>query len=231
MQFAAINDQIAIAKLLLQNNAKVNYAGGILQEIALQWAIRKSNYEMIMLLVKSGSNMQHKSAQMTDSLHLACRLGDIRAVFLLLHSGADLNSLDANGLTCLYYLVSHQRTLNLQFLDIIRILLHFKADPKTKDPSNGNNLLHFLAIHGHHSNPVSSGVGVGIDAKDIDYSDSNSAAAAAASRDGKTLSKSNQNNMLTVAHLLHSSAGPTIATDANNVSSTVQYSTVHRDVA
>ena len=213
MQFTAINDQIAIAKLLLQHNANVNYAGGILQEIPLQWAIRKSNYEMIMLLVRSGSNMQHKSVQQTDSLHLACRLGDIRAVFLLLFSGADPDSLDANGLSCLYYLVSQQRTLNLQFIDIIRILLHFKADPKTKDPVSGNNLLHFLAIHGQHSNPVKSGVGIEND------SDTTTTTAAAVG-DRKTSSKSNQNNMLTVAYLLHTSAGATIALDANNVSST-----------
>ncbi len=53
-------------------------------------------------------------------------------MFLLLYNGANANSLDAHGLTALYYLVTQQRHLNLQYMDIIRLLLLFKADPLTK---------------------------------------------------------------------------------------------------
>lgn len=55
---------------------QVNYAGGVLGEIPLQWALRKKYYEMMVLLIESGSDMSHKSRQNNDSLHIACKLGN-----------------------------------------------------------------------------------------------------------------------------------------------------------
>ena len=50
--------------------------GGVLQESPLQWAIRKRYYAMAELLVtKARADLAHKSAQGSDALHLACKLG------------------------------------------------------------------------------------------------------------------------------------------------------------
>ena len=48
----------------------------MLQESPLQWAIRKRYYAMAELLVtKARADLAHKSAQGSDALHLACKLG------------------------------------------------------------------------------------------------------------------------------------------------------------
>eukprot|EP01035_Chromulina_nebulosa_P033256 gene33256-44520_t len=80
--------------------------GGVLLESPLQWAIRKRYYAMAELLVtKARADLAHQSAQGTDALHLACKLGDINAVFLLLNWGADPNSVDRAGDSPLLWLV------------------------------------------------------------------------------------------------------------------------------
>ena len=58
LHWAAINNRVKIAELLLNKGAKVNTPGGILQEIPLQWCCRSKGYGstmMLSLLIQHGS--------------------------------------------------------------------------------------------------------------------------------------------------------------------------------
>ena len=62
--------------------------GGVLQESPLQWAIRKRYYAMAELLVtKARADLAHKSAQGSDALHLACKLG-AEYIYTYIHTAA-----------------------------------------------------------------------------------------------------------------------------------------------
>jgi len=72
----------AVAESELSGNLCVG--GGILNESPLQWAIRKRYYGMAELLVtKAKCDMAHKSAQGSDALHLACKLGSLNYFSIL----------------------------------------------------------------------------------------------------------------------------------------------------
>lgn len=77
LHWAAINNRISIAKLLLESGFdQANIGGGVLGESPLQWALRNRYYAMMDLLHQRGvADMSHKSNQGSDALFLACKLG------------------------------------------------------------------------------------------------------------------------------------------------------------
>lgn len=75
LHWAAINNRVAIAKVLIEYGANIA-GGGILYETPLHWAMRKRYYAMTQLLVERlHADLRHKSRQGLDVLHLTCRLG------------------------------------------------------------------------------------------------------------------------------------------------------------
>lgn len=83
LHWAAINNRVAIAKVLIEYGANFD-GGGILYESPLQWALRKRYYAMAQVLVERlHADLRHKSRQGLDALHLVCRLG-MESHFLLL---------------------------------------------------------------------------------------------------------------------------------------------------
>lgn len=156
LHWAAINNRVKIANLLIEYGAE-HVAGGILQETPLQWALRKKFYAMVSLLIeKLHVDLRHKSTQGYDALHLACRLQDVNAVFMLLSYGANPNSTDGTGDTPLLYLVktfyngkeSEQSPTALNnSLEMIRILVQFGADVTAQDSSDGNSIMHILSAN------------------------------------------------------------------------------------
>lgn len=75
LHWAAINNRVQIAKVLIEAGLGRVGGGGILGETPLQWALRKRYYKMMELLVRLQNDLSHKSKQGNDALHLACRLG------------------------------------------------------------------------------------------------------------------------------------------------------------
>jgi ankyrin repeat protein len=55
LHWAAYNNRIAIARLLIESGADVNIKGGTLEETPLMWAMRRKFYAMGALLVESGA--------------------------------------------------------------------------------------------------------------------------------------------------------------------------------
>ena len=78
LQWAAVNNQLEVAKFLLNLDPKrqlLAMDGGILRETPLQWAIRKKHYAMVNLLSSYGASLDHKNIHGQDALHIACRQG------------------------------------------------------------------------------------------------------------------------------------------------------------
>lgn len=77
LHWAAINNRITIARILVENGLTKCFGGGVLGETPLQWALRKRYYAMMDLLYKlTQCDLSHKSKQGIDALFLACKLGN-----------------------------------------------------------------------------------------------------------------------------------------------------------
>jgi palmitoyltransferase len=143
LHWAAINNRCVIAAFLMDGGASPSVSGGILGETPLQWALRRGFYSMVRLLASRGSNLSHKSAQGLDALHMAVQMGDINMIFLLLHFGADPNSVDSNGDTPMLWLLRHETGRRLMYP--LQILIGFGGDVSLRNPTSLNNGLHLVA--------------------------------------------------------------------------------------
>lgn len=142
LHWAAINNRMAIASLLINNGARVSCPGGVLAEAPLHWAVRRGYARMVDLLIKSGADLSYKSDAGQDALTLACRLGLKEMVFLLLSRGANPDALDNDGRTPFLYCLQNDPSLS-----IIRLLIQFHADVTVQD-EEGNNAFHILLSQG-----------------------------------------------------------------------------------
>jgi palmitoyltransferase len=148
LHWAAINNRITIAQLLFDSGALINskIGGGLLNESPLQWALRKKYYSMCDLLLQQGNVdfrkalLDHKSNEGCNALHLASRLCDINAIFLLINWGADVDSLDNDMNTPLLWLVKNKPAS----FEVQRLLIRFNCDI-TKVDDKKNTILHILA--------------------------------------------------------------------------------------
>ena len=150
LHWAALNNRLAIARLLLSYGGDPTQSGGVLDEVPLQWAIRKNYMAMAKLLIHwtNGQGqekriLQHKSKLGNDALHLAIRQFDAKQVFLLLHWGANPNSLDSEGNTPLLWMVKNLKGHHNN-KGIIRLLLKYGCDSSLMD-NDLCNPMHILA--------------------------------------------------------------------------------------
>ena len=142
LHWAAINNRISYIHLLLDKGANINYAGGLLNENPLQWAVRNPLHGNIVLdLIKRGADMNHLSNIGMDAVQIACRSGNVNIVYLLLIHNANMDSPDHHGDTALHWLLKNPELENQ--LDLIRLLLRFGAD-LYKEDSQGNNAILIL---------------------------------------------------------------------------------------
>eukprot|EP00598_Pedospumella_elongata_P010543 CAMPEP_0185006554 /NCGR_PEP_ID=MMETSP1098-20130426/84910_1 /TAXON_ID=89044 /ORGANISM="Spumella elongata, Strain CCAP 955/1" /LENGTH=918 /DNA_ID=CAMNT_0027534737 /DNA_START=41 /DNA_END=2800 /DNA_ORIENTATION=+ len=146
LHWAAINNRIVIARLLIENGLNKASPGGVLGETPLHWAMRKRYYTMMELIFKHTScDLTLKSSQGNDPLFLACKLGDVNAAFLLLHWGASVETTDLNNDTPLLWLLKNKPTApGTSTHELIKLLLRFGASALASNPIDGNNALHTL---------------------------------------------------------------------------------------
>ena len=82
LHWAAINNRVVIARLLIEHGLAKSSPGGVLGETPLHWAMRKRYYIMMELIFKhTQCDLHIKSSQGNDVLFLACKLG-ITYIFL-----------------------------------------------------------------------------------------------------------------------------------------------------
>ena len=170
LHWAAINNRLNIARLLLAWGSNPLQSGGVLNEIPLQWAIRKKYMAMVKLLINwinsnsggsgggssssiSSSMLSHKNKLGNDSLHIAIRSYDINTIFLLLLWGSNPNTYDNDGNTPLLWIIKNYKDHNKSIKGIIRLLLKYGSDTSLVD-NESNNALHILAKDNNYDNDI-----------------------------------------------------------------------------
>ena len=125
--------------------------------------------EVLQVIIDQGVDVNETNMENVTALMIACENNDLYAIHVLLNAGADPNIIDSMGDTCLHAavhagcqkevvpaIIDHGADLNitdqhkqtalvlaccLGNLDILNIILHYKADPNIAD-IDGDTLLH-----------------------------------------------------------------------------------------
>jgi ankyrin repeat protein len=125
LHWAAFNDDLDTARLLLKAGASVKAATRNGAITPLFMACRNGNAAMIGLLLDAGADANSATANGTTALMMAASSGSAPAVKLLIDRGADMNATDlAHGQTALMFAASLNRA------DVIKVLMAKGADSK-----------------------------------------------------------------------------------------------------
>ena len=123
LHWAAFNDDLDLAKLLIDAGAKVNAATRNGAITPLLMACRNGSAPMIELLLKSGADVNSATLTGTTALMMAASSGSADAVKALVDHGANVNAKDfAHGQTALMFAASLNRA------DAIKMLMAHGAD-------------------------------------------------------------------------------------------------------
>ena len=165
LQWAAINNRGPVLEMLLGKGADPKASGGILDENALQWAVRQGHVAAIVTLRESGAEAGHKGVEGGNAVHLACRYGRHLALAYLLardevcastktffdreRSLGLLDLPDDRGRTPLMVCVEWYWSGASGNLDALRILLAFGASVNFAcESSKRSTALHLAAERG-----------------------------------------------------------------------------------
>ena len=122
----------------------------ILRQTPLHISVLSRHLLITKLLLQQGANPRLRDRHGNTALHLACRLGDVEAVKILMakeihcesQSTSYVNFLNYDGLTCLHVAASGGHT------HVIRCILetrHVTADTNMADGCSGRTILHNAA--------------------------------------------------------------------------------------
>jgi ankyrin repeat protein len=129
LHWAAYNDDLALAKLLIGAGAKPDARTRLRQLTPLHMAAETGDAALIGALLKAGAQVDALNESGTTPLMIASASGSTGAVAALLAHGADVNAREkTNGDTALFFAASHDRA------EVIRLLLGKCADAKVKTP-------------------------------------------------------------------------------------------------
>ncbi|XHG08763.1 hypothetical protein AWENTII_011856 [Aspergillus wentii] len=117
LMWAAMNDRLSIAQLLLEKGADPSKQEKDGQG-ALYFAITKGHIQIVMSLLDHGVDIHAKSIEGHSALHEAAMNNHSEIVALLLNRGCDANARDLKGNTALHHAGSHgNRKMALSLLD------------------------------------------------------------------------------------------------------------------
>jgi hypothetical protein len=102
-QWAAINNQYAMCKFLLDAGADVNKRGGESVATPAMWAAQRCHYYTVQLLLQYGADPLITDVQGYNILHLATFEGNVFLLVLLLHQNIHVDIPDTHGHTCLMW--------------------------------------------------------------------------------------------------------------------------------
>ncbi|WP_187146278.1 ankyrin repeat domain-containing protein [Candidatus Amoebophilus asiaticus] len=116
------------------------YAKGRYGTTPLQLAVRKSDVELISLLLDQRADINKD--KISKLLYLAIRRSDVEVVNLLLEYGADINSREHNGISPLHVAVDENRT------EVVKLLLEQGVDLNVRN-NYQNTPLHWAIRKGY----------------------------------------------------------------------------------
>ena len=129
LHWAAYNDDLALAKLLLASGAAVDPHTRLRALTPLHMAAENGDAALIEVLLKAGSAVDSINDAGTTPLMIAAASGSTEAVSALLAHGANVNAHEKTyGQTALFFAAGRNRA------DVVRLLLSKGADPAIKTP-------------------------------------------------------------------------------------------------
>ena len=140
-QWAAINNQYAMCKFLIDHDAPVNRKGGESVATPLQWAAQRCHYYVVDLLLSHGADPLVTDSQGYNTLHIATFNGNVYLLVLLLHQGIPVDVADAYGHTGLMW------SAYKGYPACVDVFLRWGADVHARD-EQGFTALHWALVKG-----------------------------------------------------------------------------------
>ena len=141
LQWAALNNRVAIAKRLLDLGADVN-AGDAEKQTALHWAAVRGALPVAELLLQRKATLHNRDIRGYTAAHVAAQYGHASMLYhFLLRWNLDVNCMDEDRRSPLHW------GAYKGFKDVVKLLLAFDADVMRAD-KEGCTALHWSAIRG-----------------------------------------------------------------------------------
>jgi ankyrin repeat protein len=141
LHWAAINNQYAVCKFLVDQGADVNAKGGESNATAAMWAAQRCHFYIVHLLLQSGTDPLLLDASGYNLLHLATIDGNTLLLILLLHQDIPVDVADPQGHTSLMW-AGYKG-----WPACVDLLLRYGANVNATD-ENGYTPLHWALVKG-----------------------------------------------------------------------------------
>ncbi|KAL2022525.1 hypothetical protein VTK56DRAFT_5132 [Thermocarpiscus australiensis] len=141
LHWAAINNQYAMCKFLIERGAEINKKGGESVATPLQWAAQRCHYYTVHLLLQYGADPLITDAQGYNTLHISTFNGNLLLIILLLHQGIPVDVEDAYGHTALMW------SAYKGYPACVDVFLRWGASVHAKD-EQGFTALHWALVKG-----------------------------------------------------------------------------------
>ncbi|KAI1725462.1 DHHC palmitoyltransferase domain-containing protein [Ditylenchus destructor] len=146
LHWAAINNRIEIAKLLIERKCNVNAIGGVLASTPLHWAARHGHSKMVSLLVRSGADWSLRDVEGFTALHISVQFGCTPVAAYLVAMGQSPDELDVTRMTPAIW-----AAYKVYGIDPLKMLATLGADLERSDGTYGNTPLHWAVVQGNHT--------------------------------------------------------------------------------
>ncbi|KAI9801133.1 MAG: Palmitoyltransferase zdhhc17 [Piccolia ochrophora] len=103
LHWAAINNQYALCKYLIEAGSDINAKGGESVATPIMWATQRGHYYVVNLFLQYGADTLVTDIQGYNALHLATFDGNVFLLVLLLHQNVPVDIPGPHGHTCLMW--------------------------------------------------------------------------------------------------------------------------------
>ncbi|VDK44413.1 unnamed protein product [Anisakis simplex] len=146
LHWAAINNRLEVAKLLIDRGCNVNTIGGVLASTPLHWAARHGHTRMVALLVSNGADLHIRDVEGFTALHVAVQFGRSPTAAYLIATGQSVDERDESMMTPAMW-----AAYKVFSRDPLRMLITMGADLSCTDTTYANTALHWAVVQGNHS--------------------------------------------------------------------------------
>ncbi|KAI9841048.1 MAG: palmitoyltransferase akr1 [Sclerophora amabilis] len=143
LHWAAINNQYAVCKYLIDKGADVNAKGGESVATPIMWAVQKCHYYVANLLLQNGADPLLLDHHGNNILHLASFDGNVFLLVLLLHQNIPIDLPGPGNRTGLMWVAFKG------FPACVDLFLRSGADVHATD-EDGFNALHWALVKGSY---------------------------------------------------------------------------------
>ncbi|PIO68016.1 DHHC zinc finger domain protein [Teladorsagia circumcincta] len=144
LHWAAINNRLHVAELLLRRRANVNAVGGVLASTPLHWAARQGHVLMVAFLVTNGAQVEKRDVEGFTPLHVAAQFGATPVVGYLIARGQSVDAPDESRITPAMWAAA-----KCPQPDPLQLLITLGADVNKADAAYHNTPLHWAATNGN----------------------------------------------------------------------------------